>query len=276
MIDKVGVLYHPKISRAESLSKELQKLLNYLNVEAWLCSAWEDDRVKEQLIGTDLALSVGGDGTLLRVARAAACSGTYVTGLNLGKLGFMTELRADEVKTHIPRLLGGEGWIDERTMLQVEVSSGGLDSPQTLHALNDVLIGRGGTPRVVYVDVSIVGEHLTTYKVDGVIMATATGSTGYNLAVGGPIIYPQAEEMILNPISPHLGLTHAMILSPETIVDLELHTDHEATFSIDGQINIALQDGARVNVRRSSHKTRLLRIHPPSYFYATLEKRLKG
>lgn len=276
MIDKVGVLYHPKIARAESLSKELEELLNSLNVSAWLCSAWEDDQVREQLQGTDLALSVGGDGTLLRVARAAACSGTAVTGINLGKLGFLTELRADEARSQVPRLLGGEGWIDERTMLQVEVSSDGLDCPQTFHALNDVLIGRGVTPRVVYVDASIVGEHLTTYKVDGVIMATATGSTGYNLAVGGPIIYPQAREMVLNPISPHLGLTHAMILSPEAIVDLELHTDHEATCSIDGQVNMVLQDGARVNIRRSSYTTGLLRIHPPAYFYATLEKRLKG
>jgi NAD+ kinase len=137
-------------------------------------------------------------------------------------------------------------------------------------------VARGAIARVVYVEAIIDDKHLTTYKADGVIMATATGSTGYALAARGPIIYPGSCDSLLVPIMPHLNSPYAMVLPETAVVKLRVTTVHEATVSIDGHINIPLSSGDLINVKHSSHKTRFLRIHPETYFYSRLEKRLGG
>jgi NAD+ kinase len=268
-LKKVGILYHPKITAAKALAEELSNLLLSLEASVWLCSAWEEERARAQMEGTDLLLSVGGDGTILRAVRAALGCYVPIVGVNLGRLGFMTELRRTEARDRIPVYLKGEGWIDERAMLEVELNG---DGP--FHALNDLFIGRGAIPRVVYVDTYIDGAHLTTYKADGVIMSTATGSTGYSLAAGGPVLYPQAKEIILNAISPHPTFANALVLPYTAVVELRVNTSHKAMLSIDGQINLDLEDGDSVKVRLSPHVARFLRAHPPTYFYSTLMNRL--
>jgi len=190
-------------------------------------------------------------------------------GINLGRLGFMTELSIDEARDKLAALLAGEGWVDERAMLQAE-----LAGKWTYHALNDVVLGRGTVSRVIYVETTIDGTPLTTYKADGVIIATATGSTGYSLAAGGPILYPQSREILLNPISPHLTFANALVLPPAAIVELKLRTDHQAMLSIDGQINLALESGDTIRVSLSPHAARFLRAQPPAFFYSTLMERL--
>jgi NAD+ kinase len=129
---------------------------------------------------------------------------------------------------------------------------------------------------VIRVEVAIDGVPLTTYKADGVIIATATGSTGYSLAAGGPIIYPQAKEILLIPISAHLSLATPLILPAETALRLKVYTDHHALLSIDGQIELELHDGEEVEVGRSPYVTTLLRLQPPASFYHTLTQRLSG
>ncbi len=240
-----------------------------MEASVWLCSAWEEERARVQIEGTDLLLSIGGDGTILRSARAALGWSVPIVGINLGRLGFMTELERTEAREKLPVYLKGEGWIDERAMLEVE-----LDGKGPFHALNDVFIGRGAIPRVLYVDTYIDGAHLTTYKADGVIMSTATGSTGYSLAAGGPILYPQAKEIILNAISPHLTFANALVLPSTVVVELRVHTSHQAMLSIDGQVNLDLGDGDSVKVRLSPHVARFLRAQPLTFFYSTLMNRL--
>ena len=198
---RVGIIYHPKIAAAKTLAEQLSQVLPSLKATVWTCSAWDEEGMKAQAPGTDLALSVGGDGTILRVARAVTLWEIPILGVNLGHLGFMTELRAEDIMEKLPALLGGEGWIDQRTMLQIEPSSKSKEPTQPLYALNDVVVGRGAISRVVYVKTTVDGEPLTTYKADGVIISTATGSTGYSLAAGGPILYPQAKEILIKPIS---------------------------------------------------------------------------
>ncbi len=278
---RVGIIYNSKIAAAKTLAEQLSQLLASLKATAWTCSAWDEEGMKAQAPGTDLALSVGGDGTILRVARAVTPWEIPIVGVNLGHLGFMTELSAQDIMEKLPALLGGEGWIDRRTMLQIEFSSQdeeklGQESSQSFYALNDVVVGRGAISRVVYVKTTIDGEPLTTYKADGVIISTATGSTGYSLAAGGPILYPQAEEILIKPISAHLTMAYPLVLPPTAVIQLEVHTDHQAMLSIDGQIEFGLQDGDKVTVKRSPHLARFLRIHPPTFFYSTLEQRLKG
>ncbi len=266
---KVGILYHPKIAAAGEFAQELARLLPSLNASPWLCSAWEEERAKAQAEGTDLILSVGGDGTILRAARAAIPRDIPIVGINLGRLGFMTEFSAEEARDKLPAVLAGEGWIDERAMLQAEFSSKG-----PFYALNDVVLGRGAISRLVHIETSIDGTLLATYKVDGVILATATGSTAYSLAAGGPILYPQSRDIILNPICSHPTFANALVLPSTTILELKVRTDHQAMVSIDGQINLGLESGDRVKVTLSQHVARFLRVRPPAFFYSTLMERL--
>jgi len=280
-MEKVGLIYHPKIAAAETVAEELSEFLTSKKVTAWMCSSWDETEIGHHVTGTDLAVSVGGDGTILRVARAVTPMEIPILGVNLGHLGFMTELSADEITKTIPSVLDGEGWIDRRTMLQVEVrsntQSGSSDNTSgPFYALNDVILGRRAVSRVVYVEATVNGERLTTYKADGVIVSTATGSTGYSLAAGGPILYPQADEILIKPVSAHLTMAYALVLPPTSVVELTVRTDHEAILSIDGQIELRLHDGDTIAVQRSPYSARFLRIHPPTYFYSMLEQRLRG
>lgn len=275
---RVGILYHPMKEATYVLSKKLESFLGTRGTSVWLCSAWEGETAKAQVKGTDLILSVGGDGTILRAAQAVIPGATPITGINLGKLGFMTELSVDEAMEKLPALLAGEGWIDERSLLEAELflPDEGHKTPDKFYALNDVVMARGAVTRVINVEASIDNELLTTYKADGVIVATATGSTGYSLAAGGPILHPQAKELLLVPIMPHLSLGYSLVLQATATVRLRLNTTLPATLSIDGHINLPLSNGATITVKHSSNTVRFLRIHPESSFYSSLEQKLKG
>lgn len=275
----VGIIFHPRITAGTQLAEDLCNYLETVDVRAWRWSAWDEAGLKEHAPGTDLAISVGGDGTILRVSRVMSMWNVPIVGINLGHLGFMTELLPEDVMEKLPGILSGQSWTDDRTMLQVEKLSEGEDSAglpgQPLFALNDAVIGRGGVARLVRVDARIDGEYVSSYKVDGLIVATATGSTGYSLAAGGPILHPQSDDLLLNPISPHLTMPYPLVLPAETVIDLTIHTSHQAMISIDGQVEFALRDGDRIRVRRSSHVARFLRVYGRWSFYTELERRLR-
>ena len=274
---RVGILYHPMIEAAYGLAKKLEEFLVSRDISAWLCSAWEGESARAQVNDTDLILSIGGDGTILRAAQAVVPRATPITGINMGKLGFMTELGVDGVVEKLTALLAGEGWIDKRCLLEAELSPAEDGSePCIFYALNDVVVARGAVARIIYVEASIDGEPLATYKADGVIVATATGSTGYSLAAGGPILHPQAREFLLSPIVPHLSSSYTLVLPSTAVVKLGIKTPHPATLNIDGHINLSLSSGASITVKRSSNTVRFLRIHPETSFYSFLEKKLKG
>ncbi len=272
---RVGILYHPLNEAAYPLAKELEGFLDAKGVSTWLCSAWKGEEARAQVNNTDLILTIGGDGTILRAAQVVVPAQIPITGVNLGKLGFMTELEADEVKAKLSALLAGKGWLDERAMLEAELLTSDKEPLRVFHALNDVVAARGEVARLVYVDASINGKPLTSYGADGVIAATATGSTGYSMAAGGPILHPQTEEFLLLPILPHLSSAYTLVLPPTAVVKLRISTTHKATLSIDGHINLPLPSGATITVKHSSNKIRFLRIHPED-FYNSLEQKLKG
>lgn len=275
-MERIGILYHPVNKATYPLAQELNDFLSTRGVSVWLCSAWEREKAECQLDGTDLILTVGGDGTILRAAQVAASRSIPITGINLGRLGFMTELGVDEAKGRLPALLAGEGWIDERAMLEAEFWAPDNETGSVFHALNDVVVARGEVARMIRVEASIDGEPLTTYKADGVIIATATGSTGYSLSAGGPILHPQSEDFLLLPILPHLSADYALVLAATAVVKLNLRVTHQATLSIDGHINLPALDGATIRVKQSAQKTRFLRIHPKASFYGSLERKLRG
>jgi len=264
------------IEAAYSLAKEVEGFLGSSGISVWLCSASEWETARAQVNGTDLIISIGGDGTILRTAQAVVPELTSITGINLGKLGFMTELSADEALAKLPDLLAGEGWIDERAMLEAKLSPTDEGTSRIFYALNDVVVARGAMARMVYIEASIDGQPLTTYKADGVIVATATGSTGYSMAAGGPILHPQAEEFLLLPILAHLSSAYALVLPSTAVVKLRISTAHQAILSIDGHINLPLSNGAIITVKHSPTVARFLRIHPETSFYSSLDQRLKG
>ena len=274
---RVGIIFHPLNEAAGNLAKEIEQSLSTRGVSAWLCSAWEGGAAKAQVDGTDLILSIGGDGTILRAAQAVLPRPVPITGINLGNLGFMTELTVDEAREKLTALLAGEGWLDERSLLEAELPAAGESAAsQTFYALNDMVIAHGEVARVIRVEASVDGQLLTTYKADGVIVSTATGSTGYSLAAGGPILHPQAKEMLLLPIVPHLSASYKLVLPSTSTIELRVSTLHSAALTVDGHIVTPLSDGTVVTIKRSSNTVRFLRIHSDTSFFGSLEKRLKG
>jgi len=271
-MQRIGILYHPLNESAYKLGQEVENILKSKGVNPWICSAWEEDTARQLLDGTDLILSIGGDGTILRAAQIAFKKNIPITGINMGTLGFMTELNKDDVPQKLDDLIGGKGWIDERCMLEVEVSR----HAGTYYALNDVVLARGSVARMVSIDVRIDDEPFTVYRADGVILSTATGSTGYNLAAGGPVVHFNSPDIIITPIVPHLGLSYSLILSSDNIISLRISTGFPATLSVDGHINLVVSDGTEFRVKHSSFVTRFLRIQQKNSFYRTLEHKLKG
>jgi len=273
-MNRIGILFHPMKDEAIALAKEAEAFLKARHLSVWVYSAWDWEKATSEIERTDLILTIGGDGTILRAAQAAMPKGVPIAGINLGRLGFMTELSVKEVFQKLPSLLEGKGRIDERSLLEAELAAPG-ESPRRFKALNDVVVARGGVARVISVDVAINGAALTTYKADGVVVATATGSTGYALAAGGPILDPQSGELVLVPILPHLSYRYPMVLPPDGEISLKLSTYTPAIMSVDGHINVPLASGAEVTVRHCADTVRFLRVHEGS-FYGSLEERLRG
>jgi NAD+ kinase len=274
-VKKTGILYHPKVAATRRKARALTKFLKTLGFSVWECSAWDTEKACALLKGTDLLLTVGGDGTILRAVQAVIPGKTPIIGINLGKLGFLTELDAEEAEAKLPLFLEGRGWTDERTMLRAELTAPGRE-PKIFHALNDVVVARGEVVRLIHVGASIDGQSLTTYKTDGLIIATATGSTGYALAARGPIVYPHSRDLLLVPVAPHLSLPYPLVLPEKAVVTLRVETYHRALLSVDGHINLSLSSGDTVTVRRSPHVARFLRLRPRNEFYNLLEAKLRG
>jgi len=266
-VKRIGILYHPKLEKARNLVSELEGLLSTKGVTCWHCSAWDEDEARAQVAGSDLILSIGGDGTILHAARVIIPLPLPLLSINLGELGFIAELSADEALSNLPCVINGEGWFDDRAMLEANVDG------ESFHALNDVVL-RSPIARLIHIKAKIDGEELTTYRADGVVIASATGSTGYCLAAGGPILYPQSNQIILMPVSCHLCLNYALVLSSQSVIELSIADREEAMLSLDGQVNLSLKEGQVVRVKISQYITRFLRIHPPSYFYSSLWQKL--
>ena len=278
LIKKIGILFHPMVEATRLKAQELAAFLTSRNVSAWYCSAWESDKAAENLKGTDLVLTTGGDGTILRAAQVVLKDRIPITGINMGTLGFLTEFKADTAIAHLEQILAGEGWLDERSTLEARLTTaaGETSPPAPFYALNDVVLARGAIAKLIQVNASIDDNPLTTYRADGVILATATGSTGYSMAAGGPILYPQSQDFLMVPIVSHLTLGYSLVLPSQSTVRLQLYTSNQATLSIDGHINIAVNSGAAIGIRRSEFTIRFLRLRRQHYFFNVLEEKLRG
>ncbi len=267
-VEKVGILFHPFRDKARILSNFLYEQLSSQGITVWQCSTQEAEEARVKCTGSHLVLSIGGDGTLLRVARIVSQTGIPILGIKLGRLGFSTELGSDEIADKLSCVLDGKGWIEQRAMLETTLDK------QSFHTLNDVVL-RGSTPRLINIKVCVDSVALTTYRADGIILATSTGSTGYSLAAGGPILNPQSREFVLKPICCHLGPNNALVLSDNNVVELKLSSGDRAVLILDGQIEIPLPEEQNITIKLSSFVTRFLKLHPPEYFYQSLLQKLQ-
>ncbi|HEY8490973.1 MAG TPA: NAD(+)/NADH kinase [Dehalococcoidia bacterium] len=276
-ISKVGIYFHPRHAAARALAEQIGRRLAQDVEQVWMGSAWDDSITEEQIRGTDLLICVGGDGTVLRGARSVVPHPVPILGINMGKLGFLTELGPQEALNRLPDIVHRAGRVELRAMIQAEVvpPNGSTAAPEgPYHALNDVVVSRAQVGRPVYVGVSIDGTSLAVYRADGVIVSTATGSTAYALSAGGPVLHPESRDMVLVPIAPHLSMSSPMVLPKDSVVELRVTTDHPTIISVDGQVNEPLEDGATVRIQASPHVARFVKLHPADSFYATLAQRL--
>lgn len=240
-------------------------------------SRYEGEETPDPAIeGCDLALVLGGDGTILHAARLCAVADVPIVAVNFGRVGFLTELEPGDVLTQLPHYLKREPpvWIDKRAMLHALLDQDGYQEP--FLALNDIVIARGTWPRVVQIRTWLDDDYYNTTYADGIIVSTATGSTAYNMAVGGPLLHPQVQSSVLTPIAPHLASDRSLIMHPDAIVKLKIFTgSQDGVFSADGQINREIKNGATVTVHKSEYVTKFLRRRPPTYFYQVINAKLK-
>lgn len=282
----VGILHHPKKPESIVLAKAIDAYLHAEGIkQIWHASAWEVEEMLSHLPDVDLLITLGGDGTLLRAARLGAPYAVPMLGVKMGRLGFLAEVMPDDWQTPLARILAGDYWIEERKMVRACVER--VTESATEHsitrkclseheALNDIVLSRGDVARVVRINVTLDGGYLTTYTCDGLIVSTATGSTGYALAVGGPIMPPELANILVIPIAPHLSMDRAVILSEGSEVRLRASSDYRAILTVDGQVVVEIGENDEVVVVCSPHVARFVRVRDRSYFYQTLMDKLRG
>ncbi len=278
-MNKIGCCYHPKLPEelGPRIAQELMRVAARHVSETWVAPAWDQQAMREHMPGTDLLLTIGGDGTVLRAARAVVPHETLILGVNMGRLGFLTELDAPSAIERLPEVIAGAGRVEERAMLHAEIvrpGPEGGETPARHDALNDVVIGRATLGRTVQVSVRIDGAPMADFRADGVIVATATGSTAYSLSAGGPVLPPESRDMLLTPIEPHLAPHNSVVLPQSTAIEVQLAPNQQATLSVDGEPDIDLSSGGTVRVSLSPHCARFVRLSPPTRFYERLARRL--
>lgn len=215
----------------------------------------------------DLAICLGGDGTVLRTVAAAAPSGIPVLGVNLGHLGYLTMIEPNEIEHAFEILAAGSYDVEERMLLDVVLERGGVrSSAECTVAMNEVVIEKTSDGHTIHLAVEIGADQFLTYAADGMIVATPTGSTAYNLSLRGPIVSPRMRALVMTPIAPHMLFDRTLIIEPELEVGFELLEDREAMAIVDGERLGLLAPGDRIVVRASSHVARMAKIGDRGFY----------
>jgi NAD+ kinase len=222
----------------------------------------------------DMLIVLGGDGTLISVAREVGALEKPILGVNLGSLGFLTEITTQELFPVLERILSGEYQLSDRLMLDVTVTRN-CEKIVQHQVLNDVVINKGALARIVDIKVWVNGAYLTTYKADGLIISSPTGSTAYNMAAGGPIIYPSSECLVITPICPHMLTNRPIIVSADAAIRVEVvFQDDDVVLTADGQVGTSLQAGDIVDILQASSRTRLI-LSPEKDYFEVLRTKLR-
>lgn len=273
MLKRAMVLHAPRSEGAAAFANQLAQELGRRGVQTAVSDAWKEP-VDAALRDAELVLCVGGDGTVLRSSRVVIPREVPILGVNMGKLGFLTDMSPRDCFQLIERIVAEQWRIEERLMVRADIMDNG-NTVGTYHGLNDIVVSRSSPGRPIYVDVRIDGARLAIYRCDGIIVCSPTGSTGYSLSAGGPILAPSEHHLVLTPVAAHLALGRALVLQPDSVVEMEVTSDHGAIVSVDGQEDVPVNSGVRVVVRQSEHVTRFVRFREPQTFYSELAEKLE-
>lgn len=219
-------------------------------------------------VGLDLVLSLGGDGTMLRTVALVAEHDVEILGVNIGHLGYLTEVEPDQVDVALARYFAGDHGIEERMLLSVTTRTGGAGpaaGATVEHALNEAVLEKTAPGHTVRLGVTIDGDHFTTYAADGLIVATPTGSTAYAMSARGPIIDPGHRALLLTPVSPHMLFDRSLVLEPDTELEITVVDHRVATLTVDGQSAGELREGDSITCRASRHSARLVTFGPREF-----------
>ena len=240
----VAILFNEKLNESENLANQIK--YNFkddfeIYVQSTAISLENGLPTKP-----DLLISIGGDGTILRCAKVLNGTNCPILGVNMGNVGFLCEMDSSDISSKLPNYLNGQAVIEKRSKLKVNLVS--LNSKKEYSALNDLVLSRGSKIRVVNVEAFINGNHFATYKGDGIVISTATGSTAYSLSLGGAILSPSSNNMIMKPIAAHTSLMGGLVIEKDVLISLKAASNEDLTISVDGFIDNKVDDFDQIDV----------------------------
>lgn len=267
---RIGFVWNPYSERVPDLLVRAQAWCAANGVPAWDAPGDAHQRIGEALDGTDLVCVLGGDGTFLRTARAIGATGVPALGVNAGRIGFLAKVEPDGLEKALEQVATGDYTVEDRFRISARLVR--ADGSTEEHAcLNEVVVARGSRVRMIQVEVEVSGSHLATYVADGVVVATPTGSTAYNFSAGGSILDPRLRNMVITPVAGYLSPLHSVVAGENHEVRLSLReADDGALVSVDGQFDLPVAVGDRVEVRALDEPMRMVELAGSTPFYDLL------
>lgn len=278
-MDKIGIIANVKRPKVKEAVEKILSWAEKNGKECFLCEELSEFFTKENRFFSreelcrhvDCIFTLGGDGTMLATARAVGDRGIPILGINVGSLGFLTQVPQENLAQTLQRFQEGDFQLEDRMVLECWQNQ---EAPKKLLALNDVVIDKGGVARIIYLHLSVGEEFICTYNADGLIISTPTGSTAYSLAAGGPILAPQMKAIISSPICPHTVTQRPMVFPHSEILKVKIESPHgEAVLTVDGQVAVNLKSGDTVTVREARQSLKLITF-PERSFYEILRTKL--
>ncbi len=258
-VHRIGFAYNPTNEAASELRERAAGWCQMRGIDHWAAQAQDFETLCRELTSTDALVVLGGDGTLLRAARAVIQVDVPLLGVNLGKIGFLSKVEANELEAVLAQIAEGDYTIDPRMALEGRLLPGGKHEHAAVHhALNDIVVARGALARVVRMDVAIGPSHLATFIADGLVVSSPTGSTGYSFSAGGPIVAPESRNLIVTPIAGYLSAIRSVVVGPDQTVRCQIVDATEAIVSIDGREDVAIAVGDVVEVRALARPIQLI------------------
>ena len=270
----IGIISKVGIQKSLTLANDLELSLKK-DHDVWVSDVDEIDSYTKSFAKTDVLITLGGDGTILRVARSTIGHDIPILGINLGRVGFMTEIPYEHAINTIKEVLANfsKMRIEERIMLSAKGVSN--NKQFELNALNDIVLGHQSVSRLMDIDVYVDSAQMAQYRADGIIISSPSGSTGYSLAAGGPIITPEQKLMLIQPIAPHMSLDVGVVVPSHSKISINITSPNKAVVSADGFDEVVLGSTDKIDVEISKSLTKFIRLNPESDFYSQLTTRLK-
>jgi len=269
-VKRVGFVFNPYAPHAPAILERGHTWCTSRAVEVWDAPGDAYEQIAAEMPTTDLVCVLGGDGTFLRTARAIGGSGVPALGVNLGRIGFLAKVESDGLESGLDQVAAGDFEVEERFRIAARLVR--ADGSGEDHAcLNEVVVARGSRVRMIRLEVEVSGSHLATYVADAVVVATPTGSTAYSFSAGGSILDPRLRNMVITPVAAYLSPLHSVVAGEDHVVHLTLREAHDgALVSLDGQADLPMAVGDRVEVRALPEPLRMVQLAGSTPFYDLL------